>query len=424
MMNIRISPASSHTDVDLLLGVLEYVERPRPRSLTELYKRLLSRACALTGAEDGALYTFSRTGGRRRLEAVQVRSTALRDRRPDLRMAVDASSISGYVALSGETVREDNVYGIPPDRPYRFNPEFDRLLGIRSRCMLCFCLTDYEGSAIAVVQLANRRDPTTGEIAPFPPEMTEMARLFDRLVRGAVERMTMVDRIRAQNTRLRDRSQKLAEQRARIEELRDQTEEAFLLSISLLARAAEIYDEGTGDHIVRVNEYSYCLAKELGMPASFCDEIRYSAQLHDVGKIAVDTAVLKKTGTLTHADREEMNRHPIYGYEILHPSGRLQMAAEIALHHHEKWDGTGYPRGLKGEQVPISARIVQIADVYDALRSPRHYKGPMSHAEAVGVMLKGDKRIDPQGHFDPHILEVFARCHDRFDEIWRQFADD
>ena len=114
----------------------------------------------------------------------------------------------------------------------------------------------------------------------------------------------------------------------------------------------------------------------------------------------------------------------IYGYEILHPSERLRMAAEIALNHHEKWDGTGYPRGLKGEEIPISARIVQIADVYDALRAPRHYKGAIDHATAVDVMLKGDARIEPKGHFDPALLEVFARCHTGFDEIWRKFADE
>jgi HD-GYP domain-containing protein (c-di-GMP phosphodiesterase class II) len=118
-----------------------------------------------------------------------------------------------------------------------------------------------------------------------------------------------------------------------------------------------------------------------------------------------------------------MNRHPDYGYKILIQSDRLKMAADIARCHHEKWDGTGYPRGLKGEAIPLSARIVQLADVYDALRSPRPYKTGFSHEEARRIILEGDGRIDPKGHFDPALLTLFAK-HDRdFDQIWRSLAD-
>ncbi len=410
--------------MEVLLDSLEYIERPRPRSLSELYQRLLSRSRKLAGADAGIIYTFSRASGGRQIEAVEAQFQNPRHRLAEFGVSVDNSSIAGHVALSGRTIVEDDAYAIPPDRPYRFNPQCDQRSGYKSRSILCFPLTNFENNVIAVVQLVNRRDGASGEIVPFPTEIVDMVELFKRFVGGAVERTRMVDRIRRQNKRLKNRSKKLAEQRAQIEDLQGQTEEAFRLSISLLARAAEIYDEGTGNHIVRVNEYSHFLAHELGMAPWFCNKIRYSAQLHDVGKIAVDTAVLKKTGTLSPQDREEMNRHPIYGYEILHPSERLRMAAEIALNHHEKWDGSGYPRGLSGEEIPISARIVQIADIYDALRSPRHYKGTIDHATAVDVMLKGDARIEPKGHFDPALLEVFARCHTGFDEIWRKFADE
>jgi len=107
------------------------------------------------------------------------------------------------------------------------------------------------------------------------------------------------------------------------------------------------------------------------LPGPLCAEIRYSAQLHDVGKMAVDQAVLKKKGRLDEAERLEMNNHTLYGQRIVEQSDRLKMAAEIALAHHEKWDGTGYPHGLGGEDIPLSARITQLADVYDALRSER-----------------------------------------------------
>jgi HD-GYP domain-containing protein (c-di-GMP phosphodiesterase class II) len=246
---------------------------------------------------------------------------------------------------------------------------------------------------------------------------------INHFVGGAIERADMIERISEQNARLAARSRTLSRQRQQIASLKDQTEEAFQLSIRLLARASELHDEDTGNHILRVNEYSYLLAGRLGMPKAFCDEIRYSAQLHDIGKMSVDQAVLKKRGALDAVDRAEMNRHPDYGHKILIQSDRLKMAADIARCHHEKWDGTGYPRGLKGEAIPLSARIVQLADVYDALRSPRPYKTGFSHDEARRIMLEGDGRVDPKGHFDPALLALFAR-HDReFDRIWRELAD-
>jgi len=222
---------------------------------------------------------------------------------------------------------------------------------------------------------------------------------------------------------LRQRNRKLRAQSVEIAALKDATEEAFQLSIELLARAAEIHDEGTGNHIVRVNEYSWFIARTLALPEPFCNEIRYSAQLHDVGKMAVDQAVLKKRGRLDEAERLEMNNHTLYGRRILEQSDRLKMAAEIALAHHEKWDGTGYPHGLAGEDIPLSARITQLADIYDALRSERPYKPAFDHARTRRIILEGDDRLDAKGHFDPRIIEAFADTHADFDRIWIEMHD-
>jgi len=193
--------------------------------------------------------------------------------------------------------------------------------------------------------------------------------------------------------------------------------------VGLLARAAEILDEGTGNHIVRTNEYSFFIARHLGMPNDFCDEIHYSAQLHDVGKMSVDQAVLKKKGRLDDQERAEMDRHTTYGHQILCDSPRLQLAAEIALSHHEKWAGTGYPNGLGGTDIPVSARIVQVADIYDALRSERPYKAGFSHEKAMDIILKGDDRLDPHEHFDPKLIELFADTHLGFAKIWDDLKD-
>jgi HD-GYP domain-containing protein (c-di-GMP phosphodiesterase class II) len=156
---------------------------------------------------------------------------------------------------------------------------------------------------------------------------------------------------------------------------------------------------------------------------AFCDEIRYSAQLHDVGKMSVDGKVLRKEGPLDDEEREEMNRHPFFGFQILDPSDRLQMAAAIALNHHERWDGTGYPNGRAGEEIPIEARIVALADIYDALRSARPYKAGLSHAQATRIILEGDDRLDPAGHLDPALTRIFAKRHAGMAEIWDRLAD-
>ena len=199
--------------------------------------------------------------------------------------------------------------------------------------------------------------------------------------------------------------------------------ECFEESGYLLARAAEIHDEETGNHIIRVNEYSYFLATRLNMQKGFCDEIRYAAQLHDVGKMSVNTAVLTKKGRLNDEERAEMDRHPVYGFKILEPSHRLQLAAEIALNHHEKWDGSGYPNGSAGEDIPVSARIVAMADIYDALRSERPYKPAFSHKKSVEIMLKGDDRIDPHGHFDPKLMDILQEHHVGMDDIYERLKD-
>ena len=121
--------------------------------------------------------------------------------------------------------------------------------------------------------------------------------------------------------------------------------------------------------------------------------------------------------------RGEMDNHTVYGHRILSQSPRLAMAAEIALNHHEKWDGSGYPAGKRGDDIPLSARIVQIADIYDALRSRRPYKPSFDHAHARDIILHGDDRIDSGGHFDPMVVEAFGDTHASFDKIWRNLQD-
>jgi HD-GYP domain-containing protein (c-di-GMP phosphodiesterase class II) len=409
--------------MDLVYDLLDFVERLEGDGPATLLAAILKKGGEITGASAGTAYLPSGANGRGRLVTAQRFSEA--DTLPWPAAVVPRAShlLPAYVARSAKSVFIGEHARLPDHVPYSLDHLPFGADGAPARSVLCFPLTDAVGGVLAVLEYVTYGEPRAARRRAYLQSVDIGITLFNRLLGRELERALMVERISTQNRKLQSRSRKLAEQRAHIVRLQTETEEAFQLSIGLLARAAEIHDEGTGNHIVRVNEYSYFLAKLLGMPEEFCTEIRYSAQLHDVGKMAVDSAVMKKHGHLTARDREEMNRHTVYGHRILSASDRLRMAAEIALNHHEKWDGTGYPAGKKGEHIPIAARIVQLADVYDALRSARVYKSALSHARACQILLEGDERIDPEGHFDPRLRQLFAKHHRRMDKIWRQFVD-
>lgn len=186
-----------------------------------------------------------------------------------------------------------------------------------------------------------------------------------------------------------------------------------------LARAAEANDEDTGNHILRVGEYCALLAHEMGLSPAIAHVLRFQATLHDVGKIHVNPAILKKNGPLTDEEWREMKQHPRFGSKIIGDHPMLAMAREIALSHHERWDGGGYPFGLKGDEIPLTARIMNIADQYDALRSQRAYKPPFDHVKTCAIILEGDGRTKPE-HFDPMVLAAFSRIHEQFERVYQR----
>jgi putative two-component system response regulator len=209
----------------------------------------------------------------------------------------------------------------------------------------------------------------------------------------------------------------------RVRERTADLQQSNLETIFTMTRAAEHKDEDTGAHVQRISYYSRELARMMRLDEGFVDKIFFASPMHDIGKIGIPDHILLKPGEFDDDEWEIMKSHAAMGAEILgnSKSPYLQMGAQIALNHHERWDGGGYPGGKKGEDIPLAARIMNICDVYDALRSKRPYKPAFDHAKAMDIITNGDERTSP-GHFDPAIHAVFIQNHAVFRDIFDTYT--
>lgn len=200
----------------------------------------------------------------------------------------------------------------------------------------------------------------------------------------------------------------------------DELKQTRLQIVQRLGLAAEYKDNETGLHVIRMSHYARILARALGWSESACEDLLNAAPMHDVGKIGIPDAVLRKPGKLDDEEWRVMREHVRIGAEIIgeHPSGLLRMARIIALTHHEKWDGSGYPKGLRGEAIAIEGRIVAIADVFDALTSERPYKRAWSVEDAIALLREQSGR-----HFDPSLVELFISQMPAVLEVKERWAE-
>jgi len=238
--------------------------------------------------------------------------------------------------------------------------------------------------------------------------------------------------LKAWSDELRDRNdwlrRELETRLAQLDRLRDAT-------MFVMVSFAEFRDEDTGNHVKRTQEYVRTLGRWLArngresvrLSAQQIDEMARSAPLHDIGKVAIPDNILLKPGPLTAEEFEVMKRHTVLGWDMLRRAAdrmdgdgqsMLRYGLEIARHHHEKWNGRGYPDGLAGDAIPLSARLMAAADVYDALISRRPYKDPMSHEQAVGFVEQG-----AGAHFDPEVAQALVSTQDELREIARKWQD-
>jgi putative two-component system response regulator len=248
----------------------------------------------------------------------------------------------------------------------------------------------------------------------FVSKPFEIAEVLAR-VRNVLEVRLLYQKLGAHNVELQ----------ARVTERTRDLHDSYLEAIFTMMRAAEHKDEDTGAHVQRISYYSRALAEKLGMDSVFIDQIFFASPMHDIGKIGIPDSILLKPGCFTAPEWGVMKGHASQGAAILGmgKSPYLQMGAEIALNHHERFDGGGYPSGKVGTAIPLSARIMNICDIYDALRSKRPYKPAFEHDKSVDIIMHGDGRTEPH-HFDPAVLAAFADMQGMFSDIFETHANE
>ena len=242
-------------------------------------------------------------------------------------------------------------------------------------------------------------------------------------VARAAERRALLAENRAHQrdleARVEDRTRQLSDAMHHVQQSFQDIQKAHLESIFVLSRVTELNDEYTGNHIRRVSAYCGAVAQASGCPTEFVEEITYSSPMHDIGKISIPSSILCKPGKLTPDEFETIKQHAAKGARILEGIPFLVMAREIALTHHERYDGTGYPRRLAGEAIPLSGRIVALADVFDALISRRPYKEPYSFEQSLDLMSR-----EAGKHFDPRLLGTFLGIAERIRAIAAELRDE
>jgi len=237
----------------------------------------------------------------------------------------------------------------------------------------------------------------THEIAELAQEIERLRAELARSEREAADNALQLERYAA------DLRETFKEERARSQELT----RSYMATVRALSNAVEARDAYTGKHAERVAAYGIEVARALGVARPDAPEIEFGFLLHDIGKVAIPDAILYKPGALTREERELMARHPTIGADIIRGIEFLQGAAKVVRSHHERWDGTGYPDGLRGEEIPIAARVFAVADVFDALTTDRPYRPALTLHEARRMIVLGSG-----SQFDPSVVRAFNSIDD------------
>jgi len=365
----------------------------RPSSQTDWRKTLdaiLHESRQLAEAEAGSLYVLEKSRLRflaaqnDRMEAGQIDEALL-----GREINASSESLAGYVANVRRVMNIPDADHLPPDAPFQIHRELDAKTGFRARSILAIPLSCPDGRAIGVLELFNRIDSQTGRVTAFPdPEQMGLLSL------ASLAALTI------HNARLQHELRK-----------------AHLETVYRLSAIVELRDYETSDHIQRVSNTSRLLAEAMGLDAEKTELIELASPMHDIGKVVIPDAILRKPGPLTAEERNIVEQHPLMGAQILgNGESELVLAAhDIALTHHERWDGQGYPQRLAGEQIPLCGRVVAVADVLDALLTRRSYKEALGPDHAAQIVVADSGR-----HFDPQVVQAFRGAAESIFAVYAQ----
>lgn len=347
------------------------MELSSERRLDRLLNLIMRRTTEVLNAERSSLYL---------VEEPDVLVTQVAQGVEQIRVSIDETSLAGAAAATGETINVQDAYQDP-----RFNSSFDRRNNFRTRSILTVPMRNRQGEIIGVVQAINKRDR-----GAFDEEDVRILSAFAAQAAIAVEN-------------------------ARYYEQQQQTFEALIYGQAL---AVDARDHLTSGHTWRVTEYAVEIGREMGLSAEDLEILRYAGLLHDQGKIGVPDRVLQKPGTLTEEEFTLIKSHAAKTKLILNTirsyfPRRLRGIPDIAAYHHEKLDGSGYPDGLEGEEIPLGARIVAVADIFDALTSKRHYRKPSPDKQVIEMLQQNVAH----GKLDGRVVDALVSALSRIVKI-------
>jgi len=359
------------------------------RDTREMLETILKHARTLTGAEGGSLFLLR--DDHLKFVAVQndlIDTSSIAENLLGREMPASMDSLAGFVALTGEIMNIPDAGNLPTGTPFAINRDFDLSTGYKTRNLLALPLNCPDGTCIGVLQLINHVGPDGLPGAFADPGATGVLALASSAA------------ITVHNAILQ-------------EELR----EAHLNTIYRLSVVAEYRHEDTGEHIKRVSRTSELIARAMGIDEETIEVMKHASHMHDVGKVGIPDSILMKPGPLTDEERATMEKHTTIGADILSDSDDdvIAMGRAIALNHHERWDGKGYPNGLAGRETPLPARIIAVADVLDAILSARCYKPPHTLVAALKIIHE-----DKGTHFDPQVAEALLGV---LDEVLESYPD-
>ncbi len=289
--------------------------------------------------------------------------------------------IAGSAAMS-----QENQIIVDAYKDFRFNPEIDKKTGYHTKTILAVPLVDHSDKTIGVFQILNKHDGIFGN------EDVELLQLISNYASASIENALLTYKLKQNQFKL----------------------------INKLSTAAEFKDEDTSNHTKRVGEYSALIAAKLNLNDEEIELLRFTAPMHDAGKIGISDSILLKPDKLTVDEFNTMKTHTKMGYNLLvdDESEFLNAAAMIALDHHEKYDGTGYPNGKKADEISLFGRIVAITDVFDALTSKRPYKDAWSFEKSLALIVEQKGK-----QFDPDVVDAFVDNIDEVEVIYNKFKD-